>query len=214
MREIIGRIDAPGRAGAIVRDMSDAIQHGITEINVRRGHVDFGAEHMCAVREFSRAHPAKEVEVFFYATRAKGTGLAWLSQRASVSAHFVGRQAVDIGAVLSDQRHRVCVEALKVVGGKEQLIVPVKAEPTHIVLNRLDIFGVFRRRISIVHAEMADAPRLFIRNAEVEANRFGMADMEIAVRFRWEAGDDPSGMFTCGTVGSYDLTNEVGARRR
>ena len=103
---------------------------------------------------------------------------------------------------------------LKVVGGKEQLIVPVEAEPAHIVLNRLDIFGIFSRRISIVHAEMTDSSRLFVRDTEVEANRLGMADMEIAVWFRWEAGDDPSGMFTGGAVGSHDLTDEVGARGR
>ena len=64
MREIVSRIDAPGRAGAVMGHMSDAIEHGIAQIDVRRGHVDFGAEHMCAVGEFPRPHP-REIESRF-----------------------------------------------------------------------------------------------------------------------------------------------------
>ena len=57
-------------------------------------------------------------------------------------------------------------------------------------------------------------PELLVGDAEVETNRFGMADMEIAVRFRWKAGDDPTAMFAGGAIGRDDLTDEVRACRR
>lgn len=58
---------------------------------------------------------------------------------------------------------------------------------------------------------MADAARLFIGDAEVQTNRLGMADVEIPIRFRRKAGDDPP-MRVCRQRGRRDdLANKVGA---
>ena len=54
----------------------------------------------------------------------------------------------------------------------------------------IDIFDLFLGRVGVVHPQVADAAE-FARDAEVEADRFGMADVEIAVRLRRETGVDP-----------------------
>ena len=56
---------------------------------------------------------------------------------------------------------------------------------------------------------MADPARLLVGNAEVEANRLGMADMEIAVRFRRKAGHHSAVMFPGSPIGCHNLANEV-----
>ena len=56
---------------------------------------------------------------------------------------------------------------------------------------------------------MADAG-VILGEAEVQADRFGVADMEVAVRFRRETRDDLAAMFSARIVGINDLSNEVG----
>ena len=68
--EIVARIDAPGLAGARMLGMQDAIEHRVAQIDVAGRHVDLGAQHARAVRKFSRAHAAKQVEVFLDAAVA------------------------------------------------------------------------------------------------------------------------------------------------
>ena len=76
-------------------------------------------------------------------------------------------------------------------------------------MDRLHIFRIFCRRVRIIHAEVADTARLLVGDAEVEANRLGMADMEIAVRFRRKPGDDAPIMFPGSTVGRHNFADEV-----
>jgi hypothetical protein len=52
-------------------------------------------------------------------------------------------------------------------------------------------------------------PGILIGDAEVEANRLGMADMEIPIRLRRKAGDHSSVMFAGSAIGRDDLADEV-----
>ena len=49
MREIVHRIDAPGIAGAMMRHVQNPVQHGVPHHEVRRRHVDLGAQYFFAV---------------------------------------------------------------------------------------------------------------------------------------------------------------------
>ena len=49
MRVVVGRIDAPGVAGAVMRRVSDAVQRRVPHVDVRRRHVDLRAQHVRAV---------------------------------------------------------------------------------------------------------------------------------------------------------------------
>ena len=70
-----------------------------------------------------------------------------------------------------------------------EIFAPVEAEPMHVGLDRVDIFLLFLGRIGIVEAQIALAAE-FLGDAEIQADRFGVADMEIAVRLRRKARDD------------------------
>src|SRR3546814_12710702 len=84
---------------------------------------------------------------------------------------------------------------------------PVEAQPAHVVLDRLHEFGVFLRRVGVVEAQVAQAAELG-GDAEVQADRLGVADVKVAVGLGREAGAD-GGMLPVGKVLADDLADEV-----
>src|SRR5712691_7750193 len=68
-----------------------------------------------------------------------------------------------------------------------EMRAPVEAEPAHISLDGVDIFLLLLGRIGVVEAQVAAAAE-FLRHAEIEADRLGVADVQIAVRLRRKAG--------------------------
>jgi hypothetical protein len=51
--------------------MQDAVQHGIAQVDVARGHIDLGPQHARAVREFTDLHAAEQVEILVHAAVAE-----------------------------------------------------------------------------------------------------------------------------------------------
>jgi hypothetical protein len=125
--------------------------------------------------------------------------------------HLLGAQAVDVRLAGLDELHGVVVQLLEVVGRVEELVLPVEAEPAHILLDRFDVLDVFFRRVGVVEAQMTRTA-VFQRNAEVQADRLGMADVEIAVRFGRETRRHPTAVFVGGEVPGDDVADEVARR--
>ena len=71
VRPVVGRVDHPGVAGAVVVATSDAVHHRVAELHVLVLHVDLGAQHVRAVGELAGAHPAEQVEVLLDASRSR-----------------------------------------------------------------------------------------------------------------------------------------------
>ncbi len=136
-----------------------------------------------------------------------------LGQRAAELADLVGAQVVDVGLARLDQLHRPAVELLEVVGGVVEVRAPVEAEPAHVGHDRVDVLHLFLGRVGVVEPEMAGAPVLR-GEAEVEADRLGVADVQVAVRLRREPRDDPAAEAPAGVVLGDDLADEVGGRSR
>ena len=105
VREIVHGVDAPFRAGARMLRVEDSVHHGVAEIQIGRCHVNFRAEHFCAVGEFARAHTLEEVEVFFHGAVSVGTFFSGFRERASVFADFFRAQVVYIGFARFDELH-------------------------------------------------------------------------------------------------------------
>ena len=160
VREIIGRVDAPCRAGARVRGMQDAVEHRVAQIDVARGHVDLGAQHPGAVRELARAHAAEQVEVLGRAAVAVGAVAAGLGQGAARGAHLLGRLVVDIGVAGADQVLGPAVELLEIIRGVVEVPAPIEAEPAHVALDRVDVFLLLPGRVGVVEAQVAAAAKL------------------------------------------------------
>ena len=87
---------------------------------------------------------------------------------------------------------------------------PIEAEPAHVALDGVDIFLGFLGRIGVVVTQIAMAAEL-AGDAEIEANRLGVADMQIAIRLRRKARDNRF-VPPRRQIGAHDIANEILAR--
>jgi len=207
MREIIGRIDAPGGAGARMGGMQDAVERRVAQRHVARRHVDLGAQHACAVGKLAGAHAAEEIEILVDGAVAIGAVAARLFQRAAQHPHLVGRDVVDIGVAGADEMLGPGVELLEIIRGEMEILAPVEAEPVHIAFDRVDVFLLLLLRVGVVEAQMAAAAE-FQRGAEIEADRLGVADMQITVRLGRKPRDDLA-IALRGEIGLDDVADEI-----
>ncbi len=84
---------------------------------------------------------------------------------------------------------------------------PVIAEPAHVALDRVDIFLLLAGRVGVVETQVA-APAEFLGDPEIQRDRLGVADMEVAVGLGRKAGDDgriPPG----GDIRRHDVADEI-----
>ena len=87
------------------------------------------------------------------------------------------------------------------------MLAPVEAEPAHVALDGVDILLLFLGRVGVVEAQVAAAAEL-LGDAEVEADRLGVADVQVAVRLGRKAGHHrrvPLGV----EVGLDDVADEI-----
>ncbi len=160
--------------------------------------------------KFARAHAAEQIEVFLHAALAERAVPARLGQRAARGAHLVLALIVDIGLAGADQNFRPVVELFEIIRGVIKILAPIEAEPAHVGLDGIDIFLLLLGRIGIVEAQIAVAAE-FLGDAEIEANRLGVADMEIAVRLGRKARDDGF-MPARREIGAHDVADKILAR--
>jgi hypothetical protein len=120
---------------------------------------------------------------------------------------FLLRLIVDIGVAGLDQGFRPFIQPIEIIRGVIEIGSPVVTEPAHVGLNRIDIFLLFLGRIGVVETQVA-APGKLLRDAEIERDRLGMADVQIAVRLRREAGHDPAVLFAV-EIGLDDVADEI-----
>ena len=144
-------------------------------------HVDLGAQHARAVGKFAGAHAAEQVEVLLHRAIAIRAVLPGLGQRAAGETRLFLGLVVHIGLAGADQLLGPAVEALEIVRRMIEVLAPVEAEPAHVRFDRVDVFLLFLGRVGVVEAQIAVAAEL-LRDPEVEADGFGVPDMQIAVR--------------------------------
>ena len=190
VREVVARIDLPRRAGARMRRVQDAVEHRVAQIDVARCHVDLGAQHARAVRKLAGAHAAEQVEVFLHAAVAERAVLAGLGQRAAVDAHLLLR---------SGRRHRPCRRG----SGPRPSRRAARNNPTRDRGARPSRSRASARRASMASIYSCSSlaglvsskrrlqwPPNSCGDAEIQADRLGVADMQIAVRLGRKAGHD------------------------
>ena len=88
--------------------------------------------------------------------------------------------------------------------------VPSKAQPGHVLTNRVDVFLIFLGRIRIVEAEVA-VPGEGTRQTEVKADRLRMPDVQVTVRLRRETSDNGL-VFSLLQVLLDDIADEIPLR--
>ncbi len=192
----------------MMQRFADAIQHRVAHVQIRRSHIDLGPQHPRAVGELAVAHPLKQLQILPRRAVAIRAVRARLGRRAAMPGDLVQRQLADKRLAGLDQLDREAVELFKIIGGEVNIFAPVEAEPLHVLLDRIDVLDVLLGRVRVVKAQMANAALVLDRDAEVQADRLGMANVQVAVRLRRETCHR-RGMFAAGQVGSDDLADEI-----
>ena len=166
-----------------MRRVDDPVQHRVPQVDVGRGHVDPGPQHARAVGELAGAHALEEVEALLDRPVAPGAVPPRLGERAAVLADLVGGEVVHVGLAGPDEVDGPLVELLEVVRGEVQVLAPVEPQPADVGLDGVDVLLLFLDGVRVVEAQVAAAAEL-PGDAEVEADRLRVADVEVTVRLR------------------------------
>ena len=155
---------------------------------------------------------AEQIEILLDRAVAVGAGAAGLGERSAQAAHFLGRRAVDVGESRLDQVARELVQAIEVVGRVIEMRAPVEAQPAHRRHDRVVVLDVLLDRIGIVEAQVAGAAILG-GEPEVQADRLGVPDVQVAVGLGWKAGDDAPAVLARAQILGDDLAQKIRDRR-
>ena len=214
MGVIVHRVQAPTVAGPVVRGVANAVQGRVPQMDVRRRHVDARPQGAGAVGKLALPHALEQIEVLLHGAIAPGAGLAGPLGHTPVLGHLLRVQVADISLAPADEFHREGQHLLEIVGGEERLqrtarglrgqhrraadiaghlaaqsvIGPTADQPIDVGLDGLHILDLFLGGIGVVHPQVATPVRL-PRDAEVEANRLRVADVQVAIGLRRKAGD-------------------------
>jgi hypothetical protein len=120
---VVERVDAPLVAGVVVRDVADAVEQGVAQPHVGRGHVDLAAQRAGAVGELAGLHPVKRSRFSATERLRKGLSLPGRVGRAAVFLGLLGAQVADVGLAALDELDGVVVELVEVVRRKKRLTV-------------------------------------------------------------------------------------------
>ena len=126
-----------------------------------------------------------------------------------MGAHLLLREVVDVGLAGADEMLGPFIKLLEMIGGEVEMVAPIEAEPANVLLDALDELVLLLGRVGVVEAQVATAAEL-LGDAEVEAHRLGVTDMEVAVGLGGEARDD--GVVAARAhIGADDVANEIPA---
>ncbi len=206
---VVHGVEAPGVARAVVVGPADAVHERIAQVHVAAGHVDLRAQDLRAIRELARLHAAEEVQILLGAPVSVRAVLPRHMEVAAVLADLGLGQVADIGLALPDQVLRVVIEEGKVVR-RVVLTLPVETEPAHVLADGVHILHILLHGVRVVEAQVGGAA-VGLRQAEVQADALGVADVQVAVGLRREAREHPPPVLPRGAVRLHDLLDEVEA---
>ena len=194
---VVGWIDGPGIARTVVGFAPDAVEHRVAHVQVRGGHFNLRPERAGAVRELSGPHPFEEIQIFLHGAVPVRAFASGRGQGAAAFADFLGGLVADEGLAFADQLHRKLVELLEVIRRVIAVRAPVEPEPAHILLDRGDVGEVFRERVGVVETQVALAA-VVQGQPEVEADGFGVTNVEETVGLRRKPRGHPTAVFPGG----------------
>ena len=208
VRIVVHRVDAPLVTVPKMVGAPDPVDHRVAHVDVGRSHIDAGAQHHRAVFELPGPHPGEKIEVLLDGAGATGGFPPRSGQVAPVGVPLLGGEVADVGFAVADQPDGALVHLLKVVARVIDAVSEIETEPADVAGDRIDVFGILLGRVGVVEPEVAAAVVL-CGDAEVEADRLGVADMQVAVGFGGEAGDHFPVIFSGAIVFGDHLADEV-----
>ena len=212
VRPVVGRIDAPECTGAVVVDPPDPVHHRVAQLHVLVLHVDLRTQHVRPLGELAGPHASEQVEVLLDGTIPERTLDARLAVAASLRRDGLTVLVVDVGEAVRDQQFGPVVELFEIVAGVQRLPIDREAEPCDVGDDAVDEAGVLGIGIGVVETQIADAAEL-VGDTEVDGDRLGVADVQVAVGLRRESRLHPTTERALLVVGAYEVAHEVGGGR-
>ena len=207
--KVVHRVCFPLVTGTVVRSLDDAVDDRVAEVHVRVCHVDLGTQNHRTFFQFAAVHLVEQLQVFFDRAVTIGAVCARLCRRPFLGSDLFGRLLVDVCFSFLDQLDGEVPELLEVVGCVVN-IIPVVTQPFDVFFDGVHIFQVFFYRVGIVEAQVANAP-IFLGNAEIQADSFGMPDMQVSVGFGWKTGLHTPLVFTFRQIFFHHCFDEIQA---
>ena len=218
---VVHRVDVPRVPRARVVGVQNPVHRRVAQHDVRARHVDLRPQHLRPVRKLPRLHPREQVQALLHRPVPKRARRPRHVQVPPVRPDLLRRLVVHVRVPRPNQRARPVVQLIKRVRRVGQRI-PVKAQPAHVRLNRIDVRLLLLRRIRVVHPQVGFAP-VPIRHPEVDADRLRVPDVQKPVGLRRKArrhvvvaarlkvlvdrlGHEVQGFFGSSFVGVYRLS--------
>ncbi len=211
MRPVVGGIDHPGVVCAVMMTASNAVHDRVAQLHVLVLHVDLGSQHVRPIGELAGPHSTEQVEALRCRSVAMWRLDTGLAVAAALGADRVAVLVVDVRLAVVDQQLGPVVQLLEVVAGVQGL-ARVVTQPAQVGQDALDERHLLGVGVGVVESQLADTTEL-AGQFEIERDRLGMADVEIAIRLGWEAGLDPPAEGALLDVALHQLANEIGTRR-
>src|SRR5262249_6775917 len=153
-------------------------------------------------------HPAEQIQVLLDRAVAERRGAAGLGQRAAVLADLLTAEIVDVGLAGADELLGPLVELFEVVAGVIEVLAPVEAEPADGAHDRVDVLLALLGGVGVVEAQVAAAAEL-AGHAEIDRDRLGVADVQVAVGLGRKPRDHLAAEAAGAVVLQDDVANEI-----
>ena len=167
----------------------DPVNEGVPHVHVGMGHVDFSPQYAVPVRVNPLSHLVEKLEVFLYRTAAMGAGRPRFGRCPLPFGNVLSRLMVDICQTFFNQTDRKSVELFEIVTGIEFTSRPFVAKPCDVTSDGVHIFLTFFFGVGVVEAQI-DEPLILFGKSKGETDGFGVANVQIAIGFRWKPGVD------------------------
>ena len=188
--KIVHRVDAPAVPGAMMRGVQDPVHDRVAQVQVRRGHVDFGPQHPAAVRETRRRACART---------GRGSPPRSGCDKGSPARVRSGCRGIRGSARPSGRQRRRCRPGS--AGGRtrrDDRNSPRRSRGSSQSNPSQRTSSMIARAYSssslaglVSSMRRLQLPENSVGQAEIETDRLGVADMQIAVGLRGESGSEP-----------------------
>ena len=125
-------------------------------------------------------------------------------------ADLVRREAVNVGVAVPDELLGVLVQLLEVVRRVVQVLIPVESQPLDVGQYGFDVFDVLARRVGVVKPHVAARARKLLADAEIQAYRLGVPDVQVSVGLGREPRHHPPVVRAGGLVFGDDVADKIG----
>ena len=205
---VVHRVNTPFIAHVRMRGVQDPVHHRVSHVEVRVGHVDLRPKRARPVGKLAGEHSLEQVEIVFDRPGAIGAVLARGGQGAAVLADRLGVEIANVSLARLDQLHRPLVKLAKIVAGVILAVLPIEPQPADVLLDRVDVLLLFLDGVRVVEPQVALAVVL-LGQAEVQANRLRVPDVQIPVRLRRKPSVHPAVPFAGLEIVDNDFLDKI-----